>query len=68
MCEKKGKIAFPKPHKRHTFCAVCKEKYSNYYHHIMSQEHKDKINANKFNDYILELQDMYKDLHVTKAP
>lgn len=68
MLEKKGKIAFPKPNKKHTVCAVCRQKYTNYKHHIMSEEHKLKINANAFNGYILELQDKYKDLHVMKAP
>lgn len=34
----------------------------------MSKEHKEKINANNFNDYILELQDQFKELHSKMAP
>ncbi len=34
----------------------------------MSEEHKAKINSNLFNEYILELQDKYKELHVMQAP
>ena len=30
----------------------------------MGEEHKAKINSNLFNEYILELQGMYKELHV----
>lgn len=32
----------------------------------MSEEHKAKIKINLFNDYILELQEIYKDMHVAQ--
>jgi hypothetical protein len=35
--EKTGRVAFPRPNKKYVHCAVCREKYSNYYSHIMSE-------------------------------
>lgn len=34
----------------------------------MSEQHKSKIRGNQFNDSILGLTEMYKDLHITQAP
>lgn len=51
----------PKPNSKNMYCNACKDKYEDYLEHIQSNKHKKKIQNNIFNDYILELQNKYKD-------
>ncbi len=62
--ERNCKACFPKPTSKHTICSVCKYNYDNlYYPHILSDYHKNKIRSSVYNDYILELCELFADKH-----
>ncbi len=46
--KKEEQIEIPKP--GHKWCAVCQERFKDYYAHIASEEHKKKVNSQE--DYL----------------
>lgn len=59
--EKHNQLVFPRPNSKHSLCSVCKEHYKNYYLHISSEEHKERISLSNYNYHIKDLCNRYID-------